>query len=126
MKHLFYFIAFLPILWEIMVLSNPKKVARFISILRAKSKYNLTKKNYTNAEKAFYLLNLGYIGWSIAGLLSSQWVLFLIIILLGFMPKKHYITIWINSLLSLAVLIFIILNAYHFHIDVYSWVISLF
>lgn len=125
MKHLFYFIAIIPIIWEIFVFVNPKKVATFISILREKSKYNLTEKNYTNTEKAFSILNLGYMVWTIAGLFSSQWVLFIFLTILGIMPKKHYITIWIDSLISLGLLIFIILNVYHLHIDVYAWMLDL-
>lgn len=123
MKHLFYFIAFLPILWEAMVLANPRVVNRFLDNLKAKKG---NSEQYTQTEKFFGVLQIGYFIWCFIGLFSSQWVLFLPMVILGVIPKRYHTLRYVDSLISLALLIFIILNAYHFRIDVYSWVISLF
>lgn len=123
MKHLFYFIAFLPILWEAMVLARPKVVNHFLDNIRAKSG---SPESYTKTEKLFGYLQLGYFTWCFVGLFSYQGILFLPMVILGVVPKKYPILRYIDSLISIALLIFIILNEYHFHIDVYGWVVSLF
>jgi hypothetical protein len=60
-----------------------------------------------------------YFIWSFVGIFTSQWVLFLLLILLGFIPLKRF-KAWmkIDAAISIAILMLIILNKYHLHIDV--------
>ncbi len=54
------------------------------------------------------------------GLLSFQWYFFLLIIIMGFIPKGKYIWIRrVDSLITISILLFIVLNKFHFHINLF-------
>jgi len=60
--------------------------------------------------------------WSVLGLLTFQWPVFVLLIVFSFIPTKHYVIRLFKSLVILAILVFIVLNAYHFNIDVLSFI----
>jgi len=103
------------IIWEIIAVTNPIRISKFIGSFNNKEMDGLNKK-----QKALSFYMLGYLIWSIIGLFTSQWILFLILIGLGLLPKKSPILTFINCLISLCLLVFIILNVYHLHFDLLS------
>ncbi len=59
-----------------------------------------------------------YFFLNMIGLFSSQWIGFLLIFILAFIPKTKRIWVLADSLISILIVLFIILNKYHFHYDV--------
>jgi hypothetical protein len=121
MNHVFYFLSVLAILWEIIVVTSPIKVTKFIKSYESRHVDGLTK-----TQKNLSYCMLGYIVWCLIGLVSSQWVIFLILLLLGIINKRRPILTFITGLLSVLLLIFMLLNLYHFHIDIFSLIKSYF
>ena len=115
MSNIFYFLTIISIIWEIIVVSSPIRVSKFIKSFNNKEMDGLTKKQKT---LSFYML--GYLIWCIIGLFTSQWVIFLLLIGFGLFPKKLPILTFINGLISLCLLMFIIVNVYHLHLDLFS------
>lgn len=120
MKHIFYFFTFLPILWELMNLTSIKKVHQFVKSF----KNNEGEKTFTQSTFSFFMV--GYIVWTIIGLITFQWFVFLLFLIYSLIPKVNIYHRWIDSLISVFILIFIILNAYHFHIDVWQLILNSF
>lgn len=112
MKHIFYFITIFPLIWEMSTVLNIKKYHKFYKSFKGK-KFD----NYNGNQKAVGILTLGYILWSFIGLFTFQWMVFVVFILMSFIPKKFIILRWIDAFLSVLILLFIIINAYHFKID---------
>ena len=91
------------------------KVHNYIKVMMPVEYKDRTK----NQKNLTWCLGL-YIIWVFAGLFTSQWILFLAIIGLSFIPKNNIIVRWVDAFLSCFVLLFIILNVYHFKIDLLS------
>lgn len=115
MEFFFYIWAILAILWETMVISSPKKVLDFRTRLRNAINEDGEK---TSTMKAYGMFTILYFLWVIVGLFTSQYVIFLIILLLGSISKKKVWIVWIDSVVTLGLILFIILNKYHWHINV--------
>ena len=122
MKHIFYFLTIAPILWEVMNLVSINKTHQFVISLEAMKGKNFDE--FTSSQKSFSICMIGYIIWDFIGFFSFQWVVFLGLFLFGLIPKKYAWYRWIDSLISFIVLCFIVLNAYHFKIDVWQWLVS--
>jgi hypothetical protein len=119
MKHIFYLLTIFPILWEALNLTDAKRVNDFIQNVKLKQKVKNHK--YTVTEINFIRLMAIYFLWTLVGLFSFQWPAFLFLFLVGFISKKR---IWyrrLDSFISFSILIFIILNAYYFNIDIWTW-----
>ena len=112
MKHIFYFLAIFPILWEVTNIQDVKRTHNFILSFKTKDKKNLTAKHLT-----FIIFALSYFVWVFFGLLTFQWPVFLLFFAMSFVPKLNIFTRFVDSIISLIILIFIVLNAYHFKID---------
>ncbi len=70
-------------------------------------------------------LMLFYSIWGIAGLFTSQWPLFLLLILLSLLPIKNTARgIKIDAALTLVVLVAIVLNKTHFKVDLWELIKS--
>ena len=116
MNHIFYFLAIFPIIWESLTITSTRKVSEFI-----KSSATSEYKDKTSNQKVYTFLVLGYILWVIIGLFSSQWVLFLTLFIMAYIiPKRWLITRFLDGVISLGILIFMVINVYHLHIDVYE------
>lgn len=122
MKHVFYFLTIFPILWEVMTLVNLNKTHQFVLSLKAMKGKKFDE--FTSSQKLFPICMIGYIIWTFIGFFSFQWVVFLLLFLFGLIPKKYAWYRWIDSFISFIVLCFIVLNAYHFKIDVWEWLVS--
>ena len=123
-KVLFYVWAIFALLLELQLMTKPKKFMDF----KAKMK-GVKFDNLSDQQKAFGVLTLLYVFWVFVGLLSSQWALFLIYIVIGIpfsLFKKSMIIKSIDGFISSCLLVFIIVNAFHLHINVYEFIINLF
>lgn len=123
MKHLFYFMAIFPILWELMAIQSPKRVHNFVMQYRENN--NKDFDNCTPNQKAYVVCMLGYIIWTIAGLLTFQWSVFALLLITCIIPKKFIWLRWCDAVLTFILLVFIVLNAYHFNIDVLTFLRSI-
>lgn len=117
MTYLFYFPAFIAILWELMYgVLSPKRTHSFVKSFKGKKFDDLT-----SSQKSVSVCMIFYMIWVLVGLMSSQWVIFIALLLVSILiPKKILIIRWIDSLISLALLIFLILNKFHLHIDLWK------
>lgn len=117
MTHVFYIIAALFLLVELLILVNIKTVhsgkKRLYKLRKEKNKVEL--EDLSPGMIAYQIVGIIYLIYAVIGLMSSQWIMFAVLILLSFVPKKWIIWRYIDSFLSIAILVFIILNKYHFH-----------
>lgn len=123
MKHVFYLLAIFPIFYEMVNVSSPKKLQDFHK--RFKNLKSNEFDEWTEAQKTYSIFSLFYVAWVIVGLLTFQWPVFLFILLLSIIPKYFIWIRFVDSLITLSLLFFIIINAYHLHIDVWGWLTSL-
>lgn len=65
-----------------------------------------------------------YVLWAFCGLFTDQWPLFMLIIIMGMIPKPYAFIRMIDAIVSAAVLTFMILNVYHLHIDLQGLLIE--
>jgi hypothetical protein len=85
----FYATAILPILYESICIYSPKEVLAKNAELKGKDPKSLPKRDL------YYLVyGLGYVFWSFIGLFTSQWFLFILLLLLGVIAGiiKKYLT----------------------------------
>lgn len=122
MKHVFYFIGLLPLMYEMSVIVNPKSYFAFKEGVKACGNF----ENLNSNQKVFTILSFGYLIWAFTGLFSFNWFLFLCLIAFSFIPKKYIFVMWLDSVLSFIILITILLNAYHFKIDMFAVFCSFF
>lgn len=120
MIHIFYVLVILCILFEIGTITMQ------VDFHKAFEDYRLTRKELgrmpafdemNDTVTGYSLLSLPYWFILFVGLLSSQWVAFALIILLAFIPKRKLWFRYVNSILIIAILTFIVLNKYQLHID---------
>lgn len=119
MTHLFYILVVLCIAIEIIVFAKQKGVHRALSEHQKKQKES-GKVSFEDTEPkvvAYSIVMMMYWILCLIGLMSSQWLGFLIVILLGCIPKRKLWWRYADSALTILVLLFIILNKYHFNVD---------
>lgn len=111
MGYIFYPFAILAILYEITCVFNPGKIISAKKDVKSK-KWDEMKDNY----QVLSVLMPLYCLWTMVGLFTSQWLLFLVIIGLSLIPKKDIkLFIFIDAVLSLFLLLFIVINKFHLH-----------
>lgn len=72
------------------------------------------------------LFQIGYIIWVVVGLMSFNWWIFAIILLMSQVPKKNSFMVRLDAGLTICLLVFAILNTSVYHIDVTIYIKSLF
>lgn len=115
-KFIFYFIGIFIICYEIAAISKKTQIHDFF----IKVKTSDSNLKLTTIEAIFIFINIFYFIWAMIGLFSSQWVVFLSLTILSFsgITFKKYINYRIiDSVLSIALILFAILNTYHLHIN---------
>lgn len=125
MTFIFYLFTMAALMWEVKVLRNPQAALDFFNTLKDRP----TKEEFTMTQGFFVALMIGYGIWCFTGiLLSDQWLTFLVLGLLGWIPwrKGGPQAVALDSVLSILLLLYIVLNHYHFHIDTWEWFKSLF
>ena len=119
MKHIFYTMIFMLAMYECAKLANCKKLNKHIKTLSGMNK--LGKTWYLKAHPLLILASLidlfGLVLLGI-GLFSSQWLCFLIVMVLSFsqFQKLGAWAICLDSLVTIVVYLFAILNTYYFHL----------
>jgi hypothetical protein len=109
MNNVFYFFSVLAILYEACVLVRAGDFYSLKQEMAAKG-----SKNYNDIEKSFALMTSLYAIWAIVGLFSSQWYLFLLLLIVSLLPIKNSKTGFkIDSAISLSILLLIVINKYH-------------
>jgi len=126
MANAFYVLGILGIIWEIICLVELVKVHNFLLKLRVKHKSEDSLSLYTEKDKSFLFFMFLYLAWAIVGLLSSQWPIFLFFILFSLIPKKNIYYRFFDALVSFSILIFILLNHFHFKINLNDYFMSFF
>lgn len=115
---LFYAFAIFPIIWECMIISSPIKMSEK---LQAMKKTKADKWNPTQYTAAVFFLC--YAIWAILGLLSTQWIVFALVLALSIIPKGKFVfSRWLDAVLSLPILVFIVINKYHLHLDLLEFI----
>jgi hypothetical protein len=120
MKHLFYFLLIIPFLIELLTFVNLKKVHAFVLTFKGAG------KNLDPNQIVFGVLQWFYLIWIFIGLFSFQWPVFLIVLILGLIKKSKMWWRAIDSFICTVLLMFVLLNAYHFNIDVYDYIVNFF
>lgn len=142
MEHIFYFIGILFLIYEVYFLLNLKneleESKRFKEL--TKEFKNLEWNDYSEEykklfkKKAFVLI---FLFWLFIGLASSQWVLFLIFLLFQFIiiipisdlvkfSFYRYFVTGFNTVVGIIFSLFLILNKYHFKLNLYEILINYF
>lgn len=113
MEHVFYLLVSFFLAFEILSLFTVKKIHASVNKYRDLS--NVQDMSATFAT--YYVVNVLYFLTCVIGLISSQWACFLLILALCFIPKRYLTWRIIDGVISILILLFVILNKYHFHID---------
>lgn len=116
MKHVFYALIILQALYEFSKLFRCKSLCRHVKVFQRLDK--ASKKWYLMAHPwlhvAFFMDTIGLLLLGI-GLFSSQWVCFLVILVMSFsqIQKLGAWAVFLDSLVTVIIYAFAILNAYH-------------
>lgn len=112
METIFYLLVVSFLAFEIVCLYSMEKVHKGV----LKYKGVTDPQQFSALFIAFIMFNWVYLYLCVVGLMSSQWICFAALILMSFVPKHKIWWRYTDSVLSIAILVFIILNKYHLHI----------
>lgn len=127
MTHVFYILIAFFIFVELIVLFSQKNIHSAVKRLKKLNKEKKGKLSFDEIGTSMTLyqsIGIIYLIYCLVGLMSSQWVLFALIILLAFIPKRWLWWRYVDSIITLLILVFILLNKYHFHIDMFHLIIK--
>lgn len=124
MTTLFYIIVALLFVYELFVLAGTKTI--FESVKKHKEKINTKKQNGEKITMndtsptmlCYFVFNIFYLIFTIIGFMSSQWVLFAAIFFLSLIPKRYLWMKYADSIITLLILAFILINKFHLHINI--------
>lgn len=141
LKYIFFFFGIIALMYELWVMCNLKKLFNF----RKAVQDNLGDQKSIGLpllkilpEKAclFVICHILYFLWSLVGLFSSQWLIFLVLTPISFISGKllprnigfeaFSTIVFIDSFISAGLVGFAIINAIHLHIPLFSYLIDLF
>jgi hypothetical protein len=125
MKHVFYFFAIFAILYEAMVLTSPRKFVAAKKDIKGKK-----IDDYTTNQIAYVLFNFFYLAWTMVGLFSTQWMVFVVLLIISTISGltarfRSPVLYSIDALISFSILLFMMINVYHLHIDLPSLIFGL-
>jgi hypothetical protein len=127
MTHVFYILIAFFIFVELIVLFSQKNIHSAVKRLKKLNKEKKGKLSFDEIGASMTLyqsIGIIYLIYCLVGLMSSQWVLFALIILLAFIPKRWLWWRYVDSIVTLLILAFILLNKYHFHINMFHLIIK--
>lgn len=114
LEFLFYIFAIPALLWELINFTSVTRTHNFMNRLKD-DKVKLSNKSKTEQNVAD--LMCFYAVWMLVGLFTSQYILFLFLLAISFIPKKYRIIRFVDAVISFLIILFIILNKYHFGIN---------
>ena len=120
MTHIFYLLLFIFIYYEIWVRGNAKRLSEKIKEYKSVPAEGQTE--YISKDShllTWALFNIFYFFYVFIGMFTSQWWLFLTIIAMSFIPKKTPLARKINAIATISILLFILINKYHLHINIF-------
>jgi hypothetical protein len=122
MTAIFYFLVLLiGLQLEIQTLTDTHRVIKASRTIREKSRRG-TLDTLAGYDRNYTFTHIIYLFLVFIGLFSSQWPAFLSLILIGILASKFWkyspIGRKLDSALSILIILFIIINRYHLHIDV--------
>lgn len=119
MTHIFYLLLFIFIYYEISVIGNAERIVKRVEEYKNTPKdEKLEYLSQNNSLVSYFIFNLFYFSYVFVGLFTSQWWLFLTIIAMSFIPKKKPLARKIDAIVTVAILLFILINKYHLHINI--------
>lgn len=121
MNYIFFAFGILALIWEFMSMGNPVKTGRFANKLKIDIKEKGWGKLSDTQKQASVFIFL-YLFWSFFGLFTQQWFLFLILILISLIPKKWNWYRVIDSVITIVIIIFALINEFHLHIDLWNFI----
>ena len=127
MTQVFYILIAFFIFVELIVLFSQKNIHSAVKRLKKLNKEKKGKLSFDEIGASMTLyqsIGIIYLIYCLVGLMSSQWVLFALIIILAFIPKRWLWWRYVDSIVTLLILAFILLNKYHFHIDMFHLIIK--
>lgn len=116
MKHVFYALIILQALYELAKLFRSKSLYRHVKVFqrldKASKKWHLMAHPWLHV--AFFMDTIGLLLLGM-GLFSSQWVCFLVVLIMSFsqIQKLGAWAVFLDSLVTVIIYAFAILNAYH-------------
>lgn len=132
MKHIFYLIAICYILYEMVWVFSPIKSAeksrRYFKLLKGETKMDDMSKDDKSLVMTKAFTSLFYLIWLFIGLFTFNWPIFLgylILIWVVLTPiakltmetKMYAVVQWIGGVIGVLFGLFVILNSYHFKMD---------
>ena len=127
MTILFYILVIACFTIEIATLSDPERAIRASKTIKEKQAEG-TLNTLAGYDRNYAYNNTFYTVVALAGLFSSQWILFALLLVIGVIaiPFKYNATFRrVDSVVSAFILLFIILNKYHLHLDLVEWIKTL-
>lgn len=135
LENIFYLLIVFPLIYELTVLCETQSVINYKKRKKERenqqkeqllttnshgtSTISVEKKSSAFIDLLFNLFSLGYAIWTILGLFTSEWVLFLIILLLAVTIPSSWrynkTLLKIDALLSFIILLFAVINHMHLH-----------
>lgn len=142
MKHIYYFIGIFVLLtewgWIVAPREKTKEVQEFKEQHQQykKIKWERLPEDYKDLLKKQFVSLVVFL-WLVVGLFTFQWAGFLAILLFNLVViapisrltrySYAYTTLhWFNSVIGLAFVLFVIINAYHLKIDLWPYLKALF
>jgi len=128
LKWLFYICMIIPIICELEAILSTNKMIALGKRAKDISKLPHEAKVLAfGADKELFsavIMHAFYLTWLFFGLFSSQnWPIFLFLLLTSFIPKRIFLLRFADGVISFCLLIFALLNAFHFHIPVLNFLI---
>lgn len=121
MRHLFYILGILAVLHELYVLQKAKRVQEVRASMKNKQ---FSQMDSTGQAYTVTLLFYGF--WKLAGLLSGQWPAFLVMVVVGYLPRPNKFVRLLFAAITLVLLLFVLINHFHLHIHLWPAIRSLF
>lgn len=113
MQYLFYFFASFAILYELLKIVRPGKFVSAATALKSLSNKEIPVDKWPSSLKHLSFLEMLYLLWCIVGLFSSQWIIFLVLIAISFIPKLTKPVMCIDGLVSFMLLMLMLINKFH-------------
>jgi len=128
-KVIFFFFALIAIVYEMWSIKNSKRLVELSEMIR-KSTNDKKEVEPKPAYAVFIVCQALYCFWALVGLFSSQWVIFAILLLLGSLSffgfTKTRVYIICDAIITLGLLVFMVINAFHLHIPLWSRLLDYF
>lgn len=121
MTTVFYILVALCLMFEVLNLLKVKKTAEAVKRYKGKK-----AEECSSTFIAWCVCNWIYLIICFVGLMSTQWIGFLALIILSFIPKRWIAWRITDCILGILILAFVILNKYQFQIDLNSLITKMF